>query len=324
MTNEVPIRQHVGKFLAHEVVDFLAGAHHDREGVAAFERLAGVDDDAGVARIVVRVSHRVERGRPAAAQGLHALARIEPRAHRPDHLVHVGWIDVVVDHDDEAVGVGAGVALRGDQPRLFGVAGILLLDRDGEPQPAAAGRMRPHAFHLGHARSFELIPHRAGPVGAAIERIVVGRDARNGAEQDRIVAVHEGFDADHRLLLQAAGVIAGPFAERAFVAQVVRMNEAFEGDLGMRRNRQPGARPGDHLDRLADQPAGHVVLVLAVGDFEAGNHELRRMHAAHHRDRAWLAALVIAALDDVAMLALGEHHGRDVAARAPAPDRRRN
>ena len=205
------------------------------------------------------------------------------------------------------------MALRGDQAGLLGVAGILLLDGDGEPQPAAARGVRPHALHLRHAGGFELIPHRSRAIGAAIERIVVGRDAGDGAEQDRIVAVHEGLDADRRLFLQAAGVVAGPFAERAFVQQIVRMDETLEGDFGMRGDRQAGARPGDDFDRLADQAAGGVEFVLAVGDFEAGDHEQRRMHAAHHGDRAGLAALVIAALDQVAVLALRAHHRRHVA-----------
>ena len=243
----------------------------------------------------VAIGHRVEHRAPAAAQDLDALARIEARAHRPDHLVHVGGIDVVVDHDDEAVGVGAGVALRGDQPGLLGVAGVHLLDRDGEPEPAAAGLVRPHALHLGHAGGFELVPHRAGAIGAAIERVVVRRDAGDRAEQDRIVAMHEGLDADRGLLLQAAGVVAGPFAERAFVDQVVGMDEALEGDLRVRRDRQAGRGPVITSHRLAEQAAGRVVFVLAVRNFEAGDHEQRRMHAAHHRDRARLAALVIAA-----------------------------
>ena len=174
--------------------------------------------------------------------------------------------------------------------------------------------MRPHAFHLGHAGGFELVPHRAGAVRAAIERIVVGRDAGDRAEQNRIVAIHHGLDADRRLLLQAAGVIAGPFAERAFVDLVVRMDEALERDLGMRRDRQAGLRPHDHLHRLAQQPAGGVVLVLAVRNFQARDHEQRRVHAAHHRDRARLAALVILLLDHVAVLALGAHHGGELLA----------
>ena len=52
----------------------------------------------------------------------------------------------------------------------------------------------------------------------------------------------EGLDADRRLELAAAGIIAGPFAERPFVDQVVLMDETFEGDLGFGGNRQAGRR----------------------------------------------------------------------------------
>src|SRR5882757_5429136 len=103
------LRQLVAELGANQILDLLAGAHHDRERIAAAERLAGIDDDAGVARITLTISHRVERRRPAAAQNLHALARIAARAHRPDHLVHVGRIDVLIHHHDEAIDVSAGV-----------------------------------------------------------------------------------------------------------------------------------------------------------------------------------------------------------------------
>src|SRR6478752_6117015 len=138
--------------------------------------------------------------------------------------------------DHAAVSVGAGVTLRGDEPGLLGVTAILLLDGDREPEPAAAGSMRPHALDLGHAGGLDLVPHGAGAVSAAIERVVIGRDARNGAEQDRIVAVHERLDPDRRLLLRAAGVVSGPFAQRSLLDQVVRVHEPLEGDLRLRRN----------------------------------------------------------------------------------------
>ena len=67
------------------------------------------------------------------------------------------------------------------------------------------------------------------------------------------------------------------------------------------------------LDRLADQTAGGVVFVLAVRDFQTGDHEQSRVHAADHRDRARLAALVIAAPDQIAVLAFRTHHRRDIA-----------
>src|SRR5207245_9406454 len=130
-------------------------------------------------------------------------------------------------HDHGAVGIGAGVALRGDQAGLLGVTGVLLLDRDGEPEPAAAGRMRPQAFDFGHAGGFELIPYRAGAIRAAVEGIVVGWHRRDRAEQDRVVAVHEGRDADRRLLFLAAGVIAGPFPAPPHLAQVLGSRDAL-------------------------------------------------------------------------------------------------
>src|SRR6266403_3147554 len=67
------LRQLVAELGSHQILDLLAGAHHDRERISPAERLAGIDDDAGVARIFFAVGHRVERRRPAAAQYLHAL-----------------------------------------------------------------------------------------------------------------------------------------------------------------------------------------------------------------------------------------------------------
>ena len=63
------------------------------------------------------------------------------------------------------------------------------------------------------------------------------------------------FDADRRLLFLAAGVIAGPFAEWAFIEQIVGTDEALKRDFRMRRNRQSGAWPCDDLNRLSDQAA---------------------------------------------------------------------
>src|SRR6516165_10222453 len=85
--------------------------------------------------------------------------------------------------------------------------------------------MRPNAFDFRHACGLKLIPYRTGAVGAAVKRVVVGWNSRNRAEQDRVVAVHEGFDADRRFFLQPAGVITGPLAERSFIEQIVWMDK---------------------------------------------------------------------------------------------------
>src|SRR5215471_20078615 len=300
-------RQHVCPLGADARVELLARPRHARKAVAPRPRFAGVNDHARIARIVTAVSHGVERRTPAAAQGLDAFARIEARAHRPYHLIHVGGIDVLIDHHHETVGVSPSMALRGDEPSLLGVTGILLLDRDGEPQPTAAGRMRPYAFHFRHASRFKLVPHSAGPVGAAIEGIIIGRYRRNCAQQDGLIAVHERFDADRRLFFRTAGVIAGPLAERPFLQEIVGMNEALEGDLRMRRYRQTRHWPVDYLDRLANQTAGDVIFVFSIGDLESPNHEQRRMHSRDHGDRTGLTALVVATLDQIAVFAFGAH-----------------
>ncbi len=88
-------------------------------------------------------------------------------------------------------------------------------------EAAAAGLMRPDALHLRDAGGLELVPDRAGAIGAEIERVVVRRHCRNRAHQDRIVAVHQRLDANGWLQIAAAGVIPGPFAERAFLDLVV-------------------------------------------------------------------------------------------------------
>src|SRR3954464_12228094 len=102
--------------------------------------------------------------------------------------------------------------------------------------------MRPHALHLRDSGGLKLIPYRAGTIGPAVEGIIIRRNAGDGTHKDGIVAMHEGLDADCGLFLQASGVIAGPFAERPFLNEIVRMHESFERYFRMRWNWQPRPR----------------------------------------------------------------------------------
>ena len=77
------------------------------------------------------------------------------------------------------------MALRGDQPGLLGVAAILLLDGDREPQPAAAGGVRPNALDLGYAGGFY-----------SPKRDIVFIRAGNSPEELAGVLIHE---ATHRV-----------------------------------------------------------------------------------------------------------------------------
>src|ERR1700737_4429385 len=184
---------------------------------------------------------------------------------------------------------------------------VQLFDRDGQHEAAAAGFMRPHTFDLGDARGCELIPYRAAAVGAEVECVVIWRHRRDGAHEDRIVAVHHGGDADGRLQPAASGVIAGPFPKWTLIDLVAGIDEAFECDLRVRGDRQSRARHVEDLDRLAEYASRRLDLALAVGHFEPRQHEEGGMHACDHRDGAGLAALVILVHDEAAVLA-GRHH----------------
>src|SRR5207244_11739075 len=81
----------------HAGIELLACAGDDRERVSPRERPACVDHDAGVAPVSLAViTHGVEGGAPSAADDLDVLAHIAAGAHRPDDIVDVGGIDIVV------------------------------------------------------------------------------------------------------------------------------------------------------------------------------------------------------------------------------------
>src|SRR5262249_42181494 len=151
----------------------------------------------------------------------------------------------------------------------------------------------PHALHAWHAGSLQLLPDRASARRAAVEGVVVGRNARHGTGQHRVITVPERLHADCRALLHAAGVVAGPFTEGAFHDEIAFVDEALECDLGFRRNGQARLRSLDDADRLADEAACGIVLVLAVRNLDAGHRPQARMHADDHSDRARLAAFVV-------------------------------
>src|SRR5262245_54045593 len=122
------------------VVERPAGAGDVRKRLPAPERNAGVDHHARVASIDVAViAHRIERRAPATVDDVDLVARIAARAHRPDHVVEVGRVDVVVDDDGPAVAIGAGVTMGRHHAGLLGVAAIELLDRYRQHEAAAAG-----------------------------------------------------------------------------------------------------------------------------------------------------------------------------------------
>src|SRR5262249_6950004 len=135
------------------------------EGLLSPERDAGINDDTRIAPVGLGiVAHWIERRAPAAVDDVQLIARIATRAHGPDHIIEVGWIDVIVDDDGPAIVISPGVAMGGHHAGLLGMAPVQRLDRDHQHEPAAAGLMGPHPLDATNARRFELIPDRAATI----------------------------------------------------------------------------------------------------------------------------------------------------------------
>src|SRR5581483_7115925 len=204
-----------------------------------------------------------------------------------------GRVDVFVDHDHVTAEVRAGVHLRGGEHRLARVAGIALLDGDDVEQSSAAGFVAPHAFDVGNAGLFDLLPDQRCFHHAFRDRIIRRRTARTRAAENRVVAVVDIFHTNHRLGPAGAGIVAGPLAERAFGLAIVGIHPAFDDDLGVGGKRQPGGFAFDDFDRRAFETAGVIEFRYAVVDLVAGNHEQHRILADGDDHGAALAALEI-------------------------------
>ena len=84
---------------------------------------------------------------------------IAARRHRPDHLIHVGRIDVLIDGDDPLGEVRAARNLRGERQHLRRVAGIALFQTDDRHAEAAGGRrVRVDTLDARHAELLEVVP----------------------------------------------------------------------------------------------------------------------------------------------------------------------
>src|SRR5580700_6541277 len=98
-----------------------------RKFFAPRKRPAGIDDRFGVrgdaALLVVRRNARIEGRAPGVAHDVDAFGRLAARRDCPHHVGEVRWIDVVVDHDDDARHVAV---RRRDQCRALGVAVVAL------------------------------------------------------------------------------------------------------------------------------------------------------------------------------------------------------
>ncbi len=270
--------------------------------VAPVPRAASVDDGAAIGEVALRLAlgldARVERRRPSIMDDVDRGRGIGSGEHRPDQLLEVRHIDVVVGDDHVATCIGTRVAHGGDVSRLDGVPRVALLDRDAEQQPCGADFVRPGCGHVRHTGLDDVLAHDGGAGERAIARDLVRWALRRAPEQDRIVPMIDRFDVHHGLLADIAPVVAHPFAERPFRLDVARLDEPLNDDLGVGRYRQTGDRCLDDIDRFPTDAADDVVLANAIRHLARRHQERHRIAADHDRDRhRLLARLVLVALD---------------------------
>ena len=87
------------------------------------------------------------------------------------------------------------------------------------------------------------------------------------------------------------GIVASPLAERPLEAPLGRVQEAFQGDFSSGRNRQPGNRSGQALDRSSAHAADPGDLIHAGRHFQAAGDEQQWVHPGQNNDGQRLAAL---------------------------------
>src|SRR5206468_727781 len=254
---------------------------------------AGVDQRLGaVGPLVGRVLRRVEPGRPGVAQDVDILDGVAARGHRPDDLIHVRGIDVLVHGDDPLRVVRASRTLGGQRQRLSRVAGVALLERDHRHAPAARrGGMRVDPADAGDAEPIEIVPDprrpRDGEQCRVLVRRVVGHER---VSEDRVVAIVNGLHVDEERQVLGTAVVPGELAERSLELLRIRRDGAFGHDLRARRVDEARDLALHQLHGTSHQPASEIQLRDGLGEGLTGDDEERGIDAPAHHDLARLAA----------------------------------
>src|SRR5260370_12414447 len=133
----ISLRKDLAPFLFHGLAHGRGGIRDRRELVDPFVGPAGVDRrPRAMALLVALADHGIQRTTPAPAHNLDVLLGIGASRERPQHVVGIGGIDIVVHHNCVASQISAGVTIGGYHAGLSCVAGVALLDGNYVEQPA--------------------------------------------------------------------------------------------------------------------------------------------------------------------------------------------
>ena len=114
----------------HRLLPLGADLRRGRKSFAPLKRPAGVDDHARAEALSFSRNDRIERAAPAASKNFRRIYRIGPAAHRPEHIVDVVGVDIVVDDNDVSAQIRCALALAGNKASLARMSGITLANRD--------------------------------------------------------------------------------------------------------------------------------------------------------------------------------------------------
>src|SRR5262249_18951715 len=111
---------------------FQASGNRLRVYVAPVPRAASVDNGATIGEIFDRPAlwfdPRVERRTPSVGNNVDRGGWIGPRAHRPDQLLEIRNVDIIIGHDDVAPRIGRKMTLTRYVTGLSGMATVALLN----------------------------------------------------------------------------------------------------------------------------------------------------------------------------------------------------
>ena len=128
------------------------------------------------------------------------------------------------------------------------------------------------------------------------QRLMIGEPGRLHVTEDRVLAVSDAGDPEHRCRALGAGAEVGEFAERAFGFAVGGVHQPLDDDFGMGGHLEVDGVARDHLDVFAEDAGGVFqfieVLVLAApvrhdlvdgmqADGECHGHRLPHLHILH-------------------------------------------
>src|SRR5262245_22886252 len=142
------------------------------------------------------------------------------------------------------------------------------------------------------------------PEKRCAEKSVVGTTGRTrgrSSSDNRIISMHQPLYLENRLRALATRIVTGPFTIGALSLLLIGQHFAFDGDFGVRRNRQTGMLSDDNLKRFSSDASGIVVFRGPPRNLLSRSHDQQWVVAKTDRHRKGSPLIEILLTHDPAM-----------------------